>query len=75
MIDKLDDTVEIGYNEILVLKEVPLDLPPVAGNNRFAAHFAAFAYQLAGKRLEHSKRIYQKRQRAFSQIRWHMVRI
>ena len=31
IIDKLDDTVEIGYNEILVLKEVPLDLPPVAG--------------------------------------------
>ena len=31
VIDKLDDTVEIGYNEILVLKEVPLDLPPVAG--------------------------------------------
>ena len=31
IIDKLDDTVEIGYNEILVLKEIPLDLPPVAG--------------------------------------------
>src|SRR5262249_54159765 len=31
VIDKLDDTVEIGYNEIVVLKEVPLDLPPVAG--------------------------------------------
>jgi hypothetical protein len=31
VIDKLDDTVELGYNEILVLKEVPLDLPPVAG--------------------------------------------
>jgi len=31
VIDKLDDTVEIGYNEILVLKDVPLDLPPVAG--------------------------------------------
>lgn len=31
IIDKLDDTVEIGYNEIIVLKEVPLDLPPVAG--------------------------------------------
>lgn len=31
IIDKLDDTVEIGYNEILVLKEVPLNLPPVAG--------------------------------------------
>jgi rifampicin phosphotransferase len=31
VIDKLDDTVEIGYNEILVLKELPLDLPPVAG--------------------------------------------
>ena len=31
VIDKLDDTVEIGYNEILVLKEIPLDLPPVAG--------------------------------------------
>ncbi|MGI9036584.1 MAG: PEP/pyruvate-binding domain-containing protein, partial [Pyrinomonadaceae bacterium] len=31
IIDKLDDTVEIGYNEILVLKEFPLNLPPVAG--------------------------------------------
>ncbi len=31
VIDKLDDTVEIGYNEILVLKELPVDLPPVAG--------------------------------------------
>ena len=31
IIDKLDDTVEIGYNEIIVLKEVPLNLPPVAG--------------------------------------------
>ncbi len=31
IIDKLDDTVEIGYNEILVLKEVPLNLPPVRG--------------------------------------------
>lgn len=28
---KIDDTVEIGYNEILVLDEVPLNLPPVAG--------------------------------------------
>ena len=31
VIDKLDDTVEIGYNEILVLKEVPPSLSPVAG--------------------------------------------
>jgi hypothetical protein len=31
IIDKLDDTVEIGYNEIIVLKELPLDLPPVSG--------------------------------------------
>jgi hypothetical protein len=31
VIDKLDDTVELGYNEIIVLNEVPLDLPPVAG--------------------------------------------
>jgi len=31
IIDKLDDTVEIGYNEILVLKEFPLNLPPVKG--------------------------------------------
>jgi len=31
VIDKLDDSVEIGYNEILVLKEVPISLPPVAG--------------------------------------------
>lgn len=31
IIDKLDDTVEIGYNEIIVLNEVPISLPPVAG--------------------------------------------
>jgi hypothetical protein len=31
VIDKLDDHVEIGFNEILVLNEVPLSLPPVAG--------------------------------------------
>ena len=31
IIEKLDDTVEIGDNEILVLKELPLTLPPVRG--------------------------------------------
>jgi hypothetical protein len=31
IIDKLDDTVEIGDNEILVLKELPINLPPVRG--------------------------------------------
>jgi hypothetical protein len=31
IIEKLDDTVEIGENEILVLKELPLNLPPVRG--------------------------------------------
>ncbi len=31
IIDKLDDTVEIGSNEIIVLKELPLSLPPVRG--------------------------------------------
>ena len=31
IIDKLDDTVEIGYNEIIVLKELPISLPPVRG--------------------------------------------
>ncbi|CAN5744584.1 hypothetical protein BH24ACI2_BH24ACI2_06620 [soil metagenome] len=31
IIDELDDTVEIGNNEIVVLKELPLSLPPVAG--------------------------------------------
>ncbi|MDT5262396.1 MAG: rifampicin phosphotransferase, partial [Acidobacteriota bacterium] len=31
IIDKLDEHVEIGFNEILVLNEVPLSLPPVAG--------------------------------------------
>lgn len=31
IIDKLDDTVEIGDNEIVVLKELPLSLPPVRG--------------------------------------------
>lgn len=31
IIDKLDDTVEIGDNEIIILNEVPLTLPSVAG--------------------------------------------
>jgi hypothetical protein len=31
VIEKLDDHVEIGFNEILVLNEVPISLPPVAG--------------------------------------------
>jgi len=31
IIDKLDDTVEIGDNEILILRELPVSLPPVAG--------------------------------------------
>lgn len=31
LIPKLDEHVEIGFNEILVLDEVPLQLPPVAG--------------------------------------------
>ncbi len=31
IIDKLDDTVEIGDNEIIVLKELPLDLTQVRG--------------------------------------------
>jgi hypothetical protein len=31
IIEKLDDTVEIGDNEILVLKELPPSLPPVRG--------------------------------------------
>ena len=31
VIPKLDDHVEIGSNEILVLDEVPIQLPPVAG--------------------------------------------
>ncbi|HYH87201.1 MAG TPA: PEP/pyruvate-binding domain-containing protein [Pyrinomonadaceae bacterium] len=31
IIEKLDDHVEIGFNEILVLDEVPISLPPVAG--------------------------------------------
>ncbi|MGH9945762.1 MAG: PEP/pyruvate-binding domain-containing protein [Pyrinomonadaceae bacterium] len=31
IIDKLDDTVEIGDNEILILKELPISLPPVRG--------------------------------------------
>jgi hypothetical protein len=31
VIPKLDDHVEIGFNEIIVLNEVPIQLPPVAG--------------------------------------------
>lgn len=31
VIEKLDDTVEIGDNEIVVLKELPQSLPPVRG--------------------------------------------
>jgi hypothetical protein len=31
IIEKIDDRVEIGSNEILILNEVPVQLPPVAG--------------------------------------------
>ncbi len=31
IVSKLDEHVEIGFNEILVLNEVPVNLPPVAG--------------------------------------------
>ncbi len=31
IIEKLDEHVEIGFNEILVMNEVPIHLPPVAG--------------------------------------------
>jgi len=31
IVPKLDEHVEIGFNEILVLDEVPIQLPPVAG--------------------------------------------
>ena len=31
IIGKLDDTVEIGDNEIIILRELPVTLPPVAG--------------------------------------------
>ncbi|HEX7174406.1 MAG TPA: PEP/pyruvate-binding domain-containing protein [Pyrinomonadaceae bacterium] len=31
VVEKLDEHVEIGFNEIIVLNEVPLSLPPVAG--------------------------------------------
>lgn len=31
VIPKLDEHVEIGFNEIIVLNEVPINLPPVAG--------------------------------------------
>jgi len=31
VIPKLDEHIEIGFNEILVLDEVPIQLPPVAG--------------------------------------------
>jgi hypothetical protein len=31
IIERLDEHVEIGFNEILVLNEVPISLPPIAG--------------------------------------------
>ena len=31
IIEKLDEHVEIGFNEIIVLKELPQSLPPVRG--------------------------------------------
>jgi hypothetical protein len=31
IVQKMDEHVEIGFNEILVLNEVPIQLPPVAG--------------------------------------------
>ncbi|HUF02661.1 MAG TPA: PEP/pyruvate-binding domain-containing protein [Aridibacter sp.] len=31
IIDELTDSVEVGYNEIIILNDVPVTLPPVAG--------------------------------------------
>ena len=45
IIDKLDDTVEIGDNEILILKELPLTLPQVRGVIVAQALVAALAHQ------------------------------
>ena len=52
IIDKLDDTVEIGDNEIVVLKELPLSLPPVKGIIVSPAFHTAVAYQHPRQRLE-----------------------
>ena len=68
IIDKLDDTVEIGDNEIVVLKELPLTLPPVRGVIVATALVAALAHQHSRQGLEHSERLYQGRRQAVSRL-------
>jgi hypothetical protein len=68
IIDKLDEHVEIGFNEILVLDEVPVQLPPSQGllpQN----HQPPVAHQPARERLGHSQRLHQERERAVQAIR------
>ena len=63
VITKLDEHVEIGFNEIVVLDEVPIQ--SAAGRRRYylATFNSAFAYQPAGERLGCSQRLHQKRAR------------
>ena len=63
VIPKLDEHVEIGFNEILVLDEVPVHLPPVAGVITSRPFNAVVAHQPAGERLGNSKRVHQERPR------------
>ncbi len=72
IIDKLDDTVEIGSNEILVLKEFPLSLAARARHHRCQTVFAAFAYQYLSERLGHSECLYQRCRQTFQRLR-HLV--
>mgnify|MGYP001416549759 CR=1 FL=1 len=60
IIDKLDDTVEIGDNEILVLKELHF---ATAGSrrDRRQAVFTAVAHQHPCKRVEYSECLHQGR--------------
>ncbi len=55
IIDKLDDTVEIGDNEILVLKELPINLPQVRGIERASYSLFAVTYSLFGRKIFRSK--------------------
>ena len=68
IIDKMDDHVEIGYNEILVLDEFPVNFRPCR-HYHVATFDAAFAHQPAREGLGNSKRLHQKREGTAQTVR------
>ena len=65
IIEKLDDTVEIGDNEILVFKELPLNLPPVRGIIVAKPSTPLSHINILAKGWGHSERLYQRRRQTF----------